>query len=158
MTTDCLEIYLNCTYFVQKLSSGAICEQFMYNLCKSTKQFHVMFWVNWQKNYSLLPPPTLTQHFNFSFFFKFFFHVVQHFFYVVFMLCNILFYFFMLFSCCTTFFFFKFFWHNIWIFKLPLMPPLPPPLVLAPLLPPFLPSPLMPPPLPLLQRQWRQHW
>ena len=25
LTTDCSEIYVNCTYFVQKLSSGAIC-------------------------------------------------------------------------------------------------------------------------------------
>ena len=61
MTNDCLEIYVNCTHFVQKLSSGTICEQFMYNLRKSTKQFHVMFWVNWQKNYVPQPsqPPSL---------------------------------------------------------------------------------------------------
>ena len=78
------------------------------NLCailrKSTKQFHVMFWVNWQKNNVLLPsqPLSLTLIFslccrtlNFSFFLKCCFYVVQHFYFQEKK---------MLFSCCINFF------------------------------------------------------
>ena len=74
MTTYCLDIYVNCTYFVQKLSSGAICEQFMYNLRKSTKQSHVIFWVKQQPSLPLFTISNYQMLYNIWIFL----YVVQH--------------------------------------------------------------------------------
>ena len=137
MTTNCLEIYVNWTYFVQKLSPGTI-----------VWTIHLLFCINPQSNFMscgglidkkvMSNTSTLTQYFKFYFILFFF------------MLYNI---FFILFLCCTTFFlcciyvvqhfFFQIFIrHNIWM---PLLTPLPlPP---APLLPPSS-LPRMMPPLP----------